>query len=431
MTTQRRILAVTGASGYMGTALCAAAINAGWNVLALSRRAPHVAGCKFVAYDLAQPVDATALSGVTAVIHLASDTLHSDPDAEFELGACRTLIDAAQNVGARFVYVSSQAARPDAPTGYGRTKWALEQLVLAAKGVVVRPGLVYGGRGEGLFGRLCSIVRRLPVLPALWPAPLVQLIHIDDVAKALLAAADPLVPRSGVFEIADPEPTTFTTFLRAIARYRIRKFCIFVPVPTALVGGALALAAKFNWASGIGPARFDSLTNLRMMGSTPGNTALGISPRPLADGLHPTGSLRRRDLAREGRTLLIYFTQQAPSRVLIRRYVRAVEQIDGGTALDFSGVVHACPRLLLLIEGPRFGVKSDIQLDRRLDFAFQIAEASVHTQPFLLEKPLAWPLAAMHLMWHGGVEVIARFLRPIVGPALHKRTIRSCSTVDR
>ena len=70
MTARRRILAVTGASGYIGSALCTAAINAGWDVLALSRRVPQVAGCKFVAYDLAQPVDAIALSGVTAIVHL-------------------------------------------------------------------------------------------------------------------------------------------------------------------------------------------------------------------------------------------------------------------------------------------------------------------------------------------------------------------------
>jgi len=51
----------------------------------------------------------------------------------------------------------------DAPTSYGKTKWEIEQLVLAARGYVVRPGQVYGGESNGLFGELIKFAKKSPI----------------------------------------------------------------------------------------------------------------------------------------------------------------------------------------------------------------------------------------------------------------------------
>ena len=156
-----RLLVVTGASGYIGSRLCEAAWRAGWNVVALARRPPAVWGVEFRAYDLAQTRQVDLPAAATAIVHLAADTQHAEPDLQQELAALRSLIEASEKTGARLVLVSSQAAAADAPTGYGRAKWQLEQLTLAAGGVVLRPGMVYGGREAGLFGRLCSAISAL------------------------------------------------------------------------------------------------------------------------------------------------------------------------------------------------------------------------------------------------------------------------------
>jgi nucleoside-diphosphate-sugar epimerase len=418
MTEPRRILAVTGASGYIGTRLCAAALEAGWDVLALSRRPPAHTRYRFAFYDLAQPVAPGLLGGATALIHLASDTMTPEPNLQIELNACRRLLSQAQEAGIRLVYVSSQTAAPDSPTAYGCTKWSIEQFVLPTGGIVIRPGMVYGGNEAGLFGRLCALVRRLPILPVLWPAPRVQPIHVDDLIKALLAAADPSSSRAGLFQIADPQPVSFTTFLSAIARDRVRRPRIFLPVPVAVIVPTLKIAARIMKNTRVDLSRVWSLLTLRMMDTAQSTRALGISYRKLADGMHPTGSARRRNLIREGQTLLTYLATGS-SCALIGRYVRAIERLDSGAALELNKALHACPPLLFLVEGPRLGRSRDIRLERRLDIALQIAEASVFTEPFMLERPIALPLIAIRLMWQLCLETVARLVRPLVGPILH------------
>src|SRR5882757_9196329 len=143
MTASSRMLAVTGAGGYVGARLCAAAAAEGWDVLALSRRPPPTLRCRFAAYNLEQPLPPQLLAGAHTVIHLAADTRSAEPNALIELEAGRRLIEAAHEAGARLVFVSNQAAAENAPTGYGRLKWSMERLFLAAGGTVIRPGIVY------------------------------------------------------------------------------------------------------------------------------------------------------------------------------------------------------------------------------------------------------------------------------------------------
>jgi uncharacterized protein YbjT (DUF2867 family) len=416
MTAPRRLLAVTGANGYIGERLCQAAQDSGWDVIALARKPPAVRECRFVPYDLALPVDEQALEGAQAVVHLASDTQNPEPDADRERQACQRLIDAGGQAKALFVFVSSQTAAADAPTGYGRSKWALERLVLSAGGVVVRPGMVYGGPERGLFGRLCGLVRRLPALPAFLPTPRVQPIHVDDLAHALLAAAT--APAQSLLEVADPQSISFTAFLRAIARHRVRKWQPVLPVPVPLVAALLHLAFRLTGNAVLQPARLLSLLKLRMMDPAAAMASLEITPRPLADGMHPSGSGRRHGLAREGRSLLRYIAGERPHTMMIVRYVRAIERFEDGKALPLRAVVHAFPSLLAFIEGPAPG-KRDPRLATRIDIAFQIAEASVLTRRFLLARPVSFPLAVFQLICRGGAEAGALLLRPLLRPLLY------------
>src|SRR5690606_18848395 len=99
---------------------------------------------------------------------------------EMEIHAASALLSATTALKARFIFVSSQTAQAGAPTQYGRTKHSIEQLVLESGGIVIRPGMVYGGPSLGLNGTLSRLVRKLPVLPAFLPSPRVQPVHVDD-----------------------------------------------------------------------------------------------------------------------------------------------------------------------------------------------------------------------------------------------------------
>jgi NADH dehydrogenase len=421
-----RTIAVTGANGYIGNRLCRAAIAANWNVLALGRRQTSGRGVTFAPYDFARPVKVDTLKGVDALVHLAADTRSANPDPLVEVAACRDLIEACRVANVRLIFVSSQTARADSPTGYGRLKWQLERLVLEAKGLVVRPGMVYGGPEAGLFGSLCGLVRGLPVLPAFFmTAPIVQPIHVDDLANALLTAASPdFQPlRDHPYEIADPDPVSFTQFLKAIAHCRVRKPRLFVPVPTGAVRLVAALAFRLTQNSRIDPMRLDSLLGLQTMNCLTSNAALQFHPRRIEQGMHPTGSNRRRQVIREGRSLLTYLCDETPYIGMVARYVRAVERFDDGNALQINTLVHLRPSMLALIEGPRLGGR-DERMGCRIDLAFQIAEASTLTRRFLSLRTVAWPIAVLYLAGHVFREAAAIALRSILGPLLHSATTR-------
>ena len=166
-----RIL-ITGSTGYIGSHLTYLVSKRGHDLIMASRRKPSATAASWLPYDLSSD-DAVMLPVDTAaVVHLAANTTHDNSlDKEGEVIAARRLIESAQEVGARFIFVSSQTARPDAPSAYGRTKWRIEQEVLSAGGWVVRPGLVYGGCERGLFGILAGVVRQLPGFPLLYPHP--------------------------------------------------------------------------------------------------------------------------------------------------------------------------------------------------------------------------------------------------------------------
>ncbi|HZX80643.1 MAG TPA: NAD-dependent epimerase/dehydratase family protein, partial [Lysobacter sp.] len=276
-------LGILGASGYVGREVVAAAAGA-WSLVVMGRTS--VGTHEFRACDLGKPLDPAVIDGLTAVIHLAADTGGGGHDAADEIAFTRALAEEAARRGVRLVFVSSQVADVHAPSDYGRRKAAIERDVLERGGVVVRPGLVYGGREAGLFGQLVGLVRRLPVLPGILPAPRVWPVHVRDLAQALIHACDPVVP-SAVYGIAGA-PVGFDVFLAAIGRYRWSKRRVFLPFPAVLLRAALAVAGPV-----LGPrfsaARFDSLLAVPPMQAAEGCRQLGVVPRPLHAGMSRSG----------------------------------------------------------------------------------------------------------------------------------------------
>lgn len=366
-------IAVTGATGYIGARFVAMASAAGHHVVALSRRRPASVECYWIPYELSAH-DAPLLPGDTAVVlHLAASTSPCEElDSSREIAAARLLINAAERVGAKFVFVSSQTACPDAVTPYGQIKWHIEQLVTEAGGLVVRPGQVYGGRPAGLFGKLLGLVRRFPVLPAFIPPPLVQPIHIDDLASGLLKAATTIEAGSAVLCLASPAPLSFTEFLRQMAQYRLRLRRLFVPVPTGLI---LVGARVLNGINGIRQLR--SLLELPVMETRDSLQLLDLQLRPLASGMNRSGDDCRRRLLIEGRTFLCYLLRVAPDQALLRRYVRAIRTLRGGGALDMPVIFVRFPALLALADA---GTSPETAWQKeflwRLDAATVLAEAT-------------------------------------------------------
>ncbi|MGB8842269.1 MAG: NAD(P)H-binding protein, partial [Aliidongia sp.] len=96
--------------------------------------------------------------------------------------------------------------------------------------------LIYGG-DAGVVEILARQIRRFSLLPLVGGRALVQPIHIDDVAAALVAAVlRPNAPGTPIV-IAGPRPMSYRDMVRTIAVARHLRL-ILLPIPSVVVGAA-------------------------------------------------------------------------------------------------------------------------------------------------------------------------------------------------
>lgn len=370
-------MVITGGTGYIGSCLTLLASKRGHEVIVASRHRPPASSVSWVFFDFST-ADVFALpEGTSVLVHLAANTTTGKYfEDESEIAAARVLIKSAEKAGARFIFVSSQAARADAPTAYGRTKWRIEQEVLSAGAWVVRPGQVYGGELRGLFGMLVKIVHRLPILPAFIPAPKIQPLHVSDLAEGLLRIAERNDVPPAIYCLAAPDPILFSKFLDEIAKSRLRCWRGFVPAPVIFIN-ALAAGLGKTLQARLGLDRLRSLFDLPVMKTAFDLKQLGLTLRPLHSGMHPSGNDRRRRLLREGQALLTYVLKVPPGSANLRRYIRVIEQLHNGDALGLPKVFLNWPIFLSLLDQATWADEmTGKEFLWRLDTATLLAEAT-------------------------------------------------------
>jgi nucleoside-diphosphate-sugar epimerase len=284
-----RVVAVTGAAGFVGRPLCRALVQRGFTVRALVRDpvgadlGPGVIAGRCVLPD---EVDETALAGSQVLVHAAWATRETDPERARRVNEDGThrLLEVARRLGiGRRVFVSSIAARADAPSAYGRSKWEMERLFAGPDDLVVRPGLVLAAGGSGLFQQLLGAAERLHVVPIFSGGrqPL-QTVHIDDLCDAVATAIERRL--AGTVAVAEREPIAMKEFLRAMVRERGVR-CLFVPLPVAPMLAALRAAER----AGVPlPLRSESLLGLTGMQAVDVRAdldRLGVPVRPALESL--------------------------------------------------------------------------------------------------------------------------------------------------
>jgi 2-alkyl-3-oxoalkanoate reductase len=260
-------IAITGASGFCGSAVARLAAATGAEVICLGRR-PGPVGTH-VHWDATR--DNPDLAGADAVIHLAAAVGDQGRgpavEAKFQVinvdGTAR-LLDAA---GDRpVVWVSSasvyrpgpypEPVREDHPVdsqrgAYGRTKAAGERLALSAGAVVLRPRAVYGDGDRHLLPRL----RRIVLAGRAWlpgrDVPL-SLTAVENLADACLAA---LGWKPGAYNIADAAPYRRDAVVTAVLKVPVRH------LPLGLIRPLASLAAHLGERPALTPYAVDQLTD--------------------------------------------------------------------------------------------------------------------------------------------------------------------------
>lgn len=205
-----RIL-ITGATGFVGRALCRHLVGQNFAARVLLRDLsqahfiPAELGAECVQGDLTNTASLReACAGMDVVIHLAGLAHVGNGSGsecqKINVDGTRNLIEQAleQKLG-RFIFLSStlaQAAELGVGdiTEYGRAKRAAEELLQAAASgssldyLILRPVNVYGVGMKGNIASMISMIHRgrLPRLPRLNNQ--ISLLGVDDLAEALILA---------------------------------------------------------------------------------------------------------------------------------------------------------------------------------------------------------------------------------------------------
>ncbi|WP_281270560.1 NAD-dependent epimerase/dehydratase family protein [Aurantiacibacter xanthus] len=183
-------VAITGATGFVGQAVMDEAARRGIALRALTRREQKPRdNVTWVRGDLADHAALAELArGARALVHIAGVVNGADA-AAFEAGnveGTRAVVAAGQAEGvARFVCVSSIAAREPELSDYCRTKRKAEELAKASglDWTVVRPPAVYGPRDTEIFEVFRAAALRVMPMP---PEGRASMIHVGDLARLLL-----------------------------------------------------------------------------------------------------------------------------------------------------------------------------------------------------------------------------------------------------
>jgi nucleoside-diphosphate-sugar epimerase len=265
---QKPLIALTGATGFIGRYLLKELPKRGYRLRVLLRRPAILPdGCpSAVIGDLARPYNmAEALAGVDAVIHSAglASTMTGVPEDDYRLfntEATVAFAKASQRARVkRFVFLSSIRAqsgptaegpltedREPRPTdAYGRSKLAAEQGLAQTEldWVALRLALVYGPGVQGNMARLIKLVRSRYPLPLAGLKAEHSLLGLDNLVEAIDKVLSTEKPLRRPFIVADPKPLTIGAIVAAMRQGLGRRPALFY-FPKPLLAGVLRAAGQ-------------------------------------------------------------------------------------------------------------------------------------------------------------------------------------------
>ena len=270
-----RLVVVTGASGFIGSALCAYFRSRSLPFIGVVRQMQSgIAADLQPIGDLSQLDDAAledVVGGADVVVHLAGrahvmveaerNPARAYQAANVDLTARLATIAARADVR-RFILASSVKVNgerslsgrpfhpedpPNPQDAYARSKLAAEQALFDAaedstmSAIALRLPLVYGRNARGNFARLVQAVvsgRRLPLASVRNRRSLLYLGNLVEAVEAAIAAP---ALQSGVHFVADAEAVSTPDLVRAIAgAWKVKARLFAVPVPMLRVAGLAA-----------------------------------------------------------------------------------------------------------------------------------------------------------------------------------------------
>lgn len=206
------------------------------------------------------------LKGIDFVVN-AAGALEDGPRDELEAVHATMLarLCATASPALRLVQISAVGVCEQASTEFFRSKARGDALVAKAGcvWVILRPSLVVAKEAYGSTALLRGAAAFSGVLPEVLPVSLVQTVHIDELAFAVVSAARAEIPSGTIADITEAIAHTLPELMGEIRAWQgFRKPLLRVPVPTALLMLTGAIADRLGHLGSRSPLRSTALTVL-------------------------------------------------------------------------------------------------------------------------------------------------------------------------
>ena len=291
---RQKPVVVTGASGLVGTHVCAELAAAGWKVRAIVRDTQKAAErlghlpLEVRAGDI-RDADSmrAALSGAGSLVHLAAIAIEraGETYGASNTEGTRNLIDAARAESVnRLIYMSQNGSDSNSPFEFLRSKGVAQDSVTSSdlRWTVLRPSVIFGPEDE-FVNVLARLVRLSPVV---FPLPgggvaRFQPIAVGDVAKAVAKVLGDDSTVGKTYSLGGPSPLSLRQMTERIL-IAMNTSRILVGIPVAVLRPLIAAAGHILPKPPVTTGLLDLLALGNVIPKNDLAESLGIGPTPFA-----------------------------------------------------------------------------------------------------------------------------------------------------
>lgn len=266
---------LTGATGFTGSHLLAQLLERGIRPICFVR-----------------PTSAP-LQGVPTIIGDLADPQFPEADvllntASIGFGHGPAIVAAAQRAGIRrAIFVSTTAIFTTLNAKTKSVRMSAEETIRTSglQWTIIRPTMIYGTARDRNMVRLVRYLSRWPVMPVGGRGThLLQPVHVDDVARAMLLALDHDVSIGRAYNVSGKAPLTFNQVIDVVAA-ELGKRVFKLHLPVAPVASILALAERAGLRLPIKAEQIRRLNEDKAFDYSDAARDLGYAPLAFEEGI--------------------------------------------------------------------------------------------------------------------------------------------------